>query len=204
MSPTARRSAMMLSIAVLAALVAADRMGWIPSAEADDDAPAGDTPRHIYLQTAEASAKDRALLDAAGETARALDDAQALWAQARSECVIGKTAELAEAAFRERILAAARNLGVQNANATAVRTDAPAKTETAADRVLRPIALRLQFDTAAPQEIYRVIDVLENLPDLRTSISSISLVGPGLPQVPNQVTASIIISAIAVVGEGDQ
>jgi hypothetical protein len=205
MSPVMRRNTMVLAVVALAALVGADRMGWLPTAEVEaDNAGTATTPRDRYLESAESVALDRALLASAGQTAAALEDAQSRWAQVRSECVVGNTAELAEASFRERILAATRDLGIQNANAAAVRVESAPTAATSTDRVLRPIALRVQFDTDKPQEIYRVVDVLENLPDIRTSITAISLVGPGLPQVPNQVTASITVGAIAVVGEAEK
>lgn len=204
MSPSGRKSALMLGIVALAALVGADRMGWLPAAASADEPTEGGTPRDMYITAAESAAEDRALLESATPTESALTRATEQWQQLRSQCVVGKTAELAEASFRERILAATKDLGISSANAAPVRVETGAEPGKPADATLRPIALRVQFDTDQPQVVYRVIDVLENLPDIRTSITQVSVTGPGLPQVPTMVTASITIRALAVVGESEQ
>lgn len=204
MSSASRRNALIAVVLGLGGLVAADRLGWLPAASSDDETDdQSTTPRSTYLSVVERDASERALLEAAESTSRALESASQQWQQVRAQCVVGKTAELAEASFRERILSATKDLGVTNANAAPVRIETaptPAGTKDA-DTVLRPVALRVQFDTDKPQDIYRIVDVLENLPDIQTAITQVSLSGPGLPQVPNTVTAAITIRAIAVVGE---
>lgn len=204
MIPSGRKGALMLGIIALAALVGADRMGWLPAPASADEPNSGGTRRDLYIAAAEAAAEDSALLESATATESALARATEQWLQLRSQCVVGKTAELAEASFRERVLAATKDLGISDANAAPVRVEAVAEEGKSGDAALRPIALRVQFDTDQPQQVYRVVDVLENLPDIRTSIINVSITGPGLPQVPTMVTASITLHALAVVGESEQ
>lgn len=196
MTPSSRRNALMLGVVALAALVGADRMGLFPTSSTEESLD-GSSPRAAYQMAALALAEDRAKIEQAGVTANALDVAETQWRSVRERCVTGKTAELAEAAFRERILGVARDLGIPAPSVTPVRVESTSSI----DSILRPIALRVQFDTDQPQSIYRVIDVLENLPDLSTSVSQIGINGPGLPQVPAQATATITVRALAVVGE---
>jgi len=171
-------------------------MGLFPTPSTEESLD-GSSPRAAYQTAALALANDRAMIEQAGVTANALEVAEAQWQSVRERCIKAKTAELAEAAFRERILGVARDLGVPAPSVTPVRVEAVSST----DATLRPIALRVQFDTDQPQSIYRVIDVLENLPELSTSVSQIGINGPGLPQVPTQATATITVRALAVVGE---
>lgn len=204
MSASQRRTFLMLGVIGLAAVVGADRMGWLPTgASAGEPQEAALNARSVYQAAVESSLHDQAILDAASTTSASLARAKEQWSRIKQRCITGKTAELAEAGFRERVLAATKDLGITNANAAPVRLDAAVEPSKPVDAAVRPIALRVQFDTDKPQDVYRVVDVLENLPDIRATVTQVSINGPGLPQVPTQITASITLRAIAVVGEGD-
>jgi len=199
------RNILLGAIGVLAVLVIGDTLGLLPKpgeSASDTDAAAPASPRQQYLAAAEALARDRALLARAPEVAAALERARASWAQVRAEMIVAPTVDQAEAAFRERILAVTKDFSFTAVSASPQRIDAAASpaAATTATATVRPVALRLQFDTAKPQDAYRLIDLLENMPDLRTSVTNISLVGPGLPQIPSQVTVNVTVRALASIG----
>ncbi len=180
------------------------------------DAAAGDTPslREQYLDAAALTARQKALVDAADRWAGVLAEARARWDQARHELVKGRTQELAEASFRERVLGEVKDLKFVNtrANSVAVPLQGGAAATgnpgvTKAGPIIRPIALKLEVDTDATADVYKLIDRLENLPDVRVNVSSLKLTGPGFRQVPGQVTAELELRALAVVtpsGAGEE
>lgn len=199
------RNILLGTLGVLGILVVGDTLGLLPkpgAADADTDAAAPASARQQYLDAAGALARDRALLARAPEVAASLERARAAWGQVRAEMIVAPTLDQAEAGFRERVLAVTKDFSLTAVSASPVRIEAAATTAAATTgaAVVRPVALRLQFDTAKPQDAYRLIDLLENMPDLRSSVTNVSLVGPGLMQTTNQVTVNITVRALASIG----
>lgn len=189
-------------VGVLLLAVLADRLGLIPSASADESEDVATSAAQRYLNERRQLDEEQALLATRKEVDKALAAVREEWSKATQTLAHGQTAELAEAAFRERVLATAGDLGLRSVSASAVRDGTSVDSKRpAALSSLRPIALRLQFDTERPAEVYRLVDALENLPDVRTSVDSVSIAGPGMVQVGSQVTATIVVRAMALVGE---
>ncbi len=200
------RNIMLGVLGVLGVLVVGDTLGLLPKpgeSGTEADAPPS-SARQQYLSAAGALAREQALLARAPEIAGALERARAAWGQVRSEMIVAPTVDQAEAAFRERVLAVTKDFSLTAVSASPLRIEAAATPAAAATgagaAVVRPVALRLQFDTAKPQDAYRLIDLLENMPDLRSTVTNASLVGPGLPQIPTQVTVNVTVRALASIG----
>jgi len=200
------RNILLGTVGVLAVLVIGDTFGLLPKpGESDAETDATSTSaRQQYIAAAGALARDRALLARAPEVAASLERARTAWGQVRAEMIVAPTLDQAEAAFRERVLAVTKDFSLTAVSASPLRIEAAATTAAATpatgSAVVRPVALRLQFDTAKPQDAYRLIDLLEHMPDLRSSVTNVSLVGPGLPQIPSQLTVNVTVRTVASIG----
>lgn len=211
MSRPANRTPLLLgAVVLLGALVAWRTFASAPS-ESSDDAPL--TKRDEYLQSAERAERDRALLANAQAWKSAAAAAAVQWDTARAEMVKGRTPELAEVSFRERVLAEIKDLKFTESSANSVppagitpppapvqptARPAPASVPTPSVRV---IALKVDVRTDSPAEVYRLIDRLENLSDLRAGVVSLQIKGPGLAQIPAEVSATLQVHALALIGE---
>lgn len=192
------------TVVILGAVVAWRSFAGSPS-EAESDLPP--TPREAYLDAADRAQRDAALLrnaDAWKDAARA---AAGQWDLARAEMVKGRTQELAEVSLRERVLAEIKDLKFieSSANSVAATGAPPASSGGAAASPVSPtvrvIALKVDVRTDTPAEVYRLIDRLENLSDLRAAVTSVQVKGPGLAQIPAEVSATLNVQALALIGE---
>lgn len=180
---------------VLLAVVAADRGGLIPGRAADGDGPIRSGPRARYLERLAEDRAERALLAREAAWSSARREAEERWRQVQGMLVTGATPELAEARFREMVLAAFEGIRVVSpARITYVRDGVPAT------GAIRPIRLRIDFDAPSAREAYTLIDRLEHLADARSAIVAMRIDGPGRIQLPEQVTVSLTLAAVAYIG----
>lgn len=167
------------------------------------DAPSA---KERYLEAVALSRRQRALLDNAEAWRGALAGAERAWDTVRREAVRARTVELAEASFRERVLAEVKDLRFTDgaANSVPVPVEGVAAGTGAAPAGLpavRAIGLRVEVRTDSPAEVYRLIDRIENLPDVRAGVVGVEIKGPGLAQTPPGVSATIDVRAVALIGE---
>lgn len=217
MKASQRTGVLGAAIAALLLLVGADQLGLLPRAGSDAERTPSAGAAQDYLDAAARAAEHQALLDAQPRWNDALHRARAHWAEVRTGVVPGATLELAEARFRDLVLEATRDLRIGAVRASADRstssslpapaiTPASGTTSTAPASTtgvaIRALALRIECDAPDPRDVYRLIDRLENLPDLRTWVSAVRLAGPGRAQTPQQVTLVLTLHAAAAVGEG--
>lgn len=194
--------------AAMVGLVALDRAGLLPGGDAAPDAPARG-PRAAYEDRAAQHAQDAALLARAGEAQRLARDAGEAWNSLRASLVPGATQELAEARLRELAASVMADLSLLSPpRLSTVRLAAPAPAEPGAspspeDASIRPIAIRVEFDAASSADAFVIIDRLENMPDVRSEVSQLSVSGPGRVQLPEQVSVSLTLRAAAHIGGGD-
>lgn len=185
---------------------------------ADDQADAAEAPsmREQYLNALSLSRRQQSLIDAEEAWSRKLADTRSAWNEISRELVRGRTVELAEAGFRQRILAEVKDFKFTDGSANSVPVTPPAQPSGAvaaaqsppgalspADTAqsVRAIALRVEVRTDTPAEVYRLIDRIENLPDARAGVVSVQVRGPGLAQTPSEVSATLLVHAVALIGE---
>ncbi len=177
---------------------------------ADEEADTAPTPRERYLEELALSRRQDALIEQWGLWEGALVGARSAWVSVSRVLVRGRTIELAEAGFRERVLAEVKDLKFIESSANTQRVEAAPATQPApsnaasapAAAAVRTIGLKVDVRTDSPAEVYRLIDRLENMPDTRAGVIGVELRGPGLAQTPGEVSATITVHALALIGEG--
>lgn len=197
---TSRSTKVLLAMCgVLGALVIADMAGLLPGRGGDDTQAFDDeSPRALYVEAALAEKTDRALIDQESEWHAARDAAEQRWSDVRSRLIAAPTLELAESRLREMVIAALADLRLASPpRVSYVREGAPAAPSTA----VVPVAIRVEFDTPSHLDAYLALDRLRHMSGAAVTLTSIVLSGPGRPQIPEQVTATISLRAPAIIGD---
>lgn len=200
MSQAGNRTKLLALVVVLLGLAVVFR-GSLFGGAAEQSVSEEPTLRERYLADVELTERHERL---AAESQRWVEAQRVIedqWTVASRELVRGRTIELAEAGFRERVLAEVKDLKFLESSANAIAQAAAPITPGQVPSPIRPVALRLEVRTDAPEDVYRLIDRLEHLPDMRASVGSVQINGPGLAQVLGEVRATIQINALALVGE---
>ncbi len=181
-----------VAIGALATLVAADRAGALGGGEES----AGGA-REAYLAQAAVVQRARGLVAQADEWRALLAQAREQWESARERMITAPSAEVATARLRDIVEStmAALDLTLDASSAGAVRSPLP-------DEPVRVIGLSFDFTALNPDVVHRLIDRLENLPDVVTNISSLSVNGPG-PRAMGAggVRVTVELEALAWLGE---
>lgn len=197
---TASRTALLgLSVLVLLALVLWRGVG--DGVETGQDADEALSPKRRYLDAMELNQRQDALIASADRWRAARVEAEERWRDVRSQLVRGRTPELAAASFRERVLGEVKDLKFLSSKAGA--TAAPGG-QTGAGRPgqsIQPVALKVEVDADNPESVYRLVDRLENLPDIRATVTQLRLVGPGFRQTPGQLSVEFELRALALIGD---
>lgn len=155
-----------------------------------------------YRKEMEISHHQRQLTSAGPAWAGAAARLHEEWAKARQQLVKGKTLELAEAGFRERVLAEVKEFKFLSAKANAAPPPAsPDGSGAAASSPIKVIGLRVEVDSDNPDDIYRLIDRIENMPDARAAVTAVKLEGPGFKLEPGRLAATIQVQGLALVGD---
>lgn len=195
------------AVVLLGVAVAVSRFA---SGDADTDGSSGEevpSAKERYLDALALERRQRSLLDGADQWRSALASAEAAWELVRHELVRARTIELAEAGFRERILAEVKDLRFSESSANSVpvpaATPAQPTAQPGAAATVRAIGLRVDLRTDSPAEVYRLIDRIENLSDVRAGVVGVQIKGPGLAQTPGEVTATLDLRAVALIGTED-
>jgi hypothetical protein len=177
---------------VLLAAVAADRAGMFSGGGA-----AGRGVRAEYLARAKDAVEERALISR-GEAWRAsAERARTEWDRLAPGVVRAATPELAEARFREIVLASMEDIRLISPARINYIRDAAAS----AAGPVRTLRLSVQFDAATPRDACTIVDRLEHLAEARSRIEGLKVDGPGRIQLPEQVTVTLTLSTSAFVVE---
>jgi hypothetical protein len=183
-------------LGLIAGLVILDRTGLLPGRSPADEGAAPTTPRARYLLAASELQQERAIISQAGPWRRELDSARQRWAALRAGMVRAATPELAESRLREVVLDATAGLELASPTRVSyVRDAAPLEGD------IRPIAVRVEFDAVSHRDALAAIDRLAHLPGVRTEVVSLRVQGPGRVLLPEQLTISLTLRALALVGE---
>jgi hypothetical protein len=152
------------------------------------------SPRARYLSRAKMVATKRDLVAKSGEWARALESARSSWAEIEPTLVRAPTTTLAEAGFRDEVLAAVSSLQLSENQSASTRSEpivgAPG---------VHLLEVRLQIESNIVPDVLRLVDRLENMPDRLTGIAEVRLEGPGMNQARQGLGATIIVQSIGYV-----
>jgi len=193
MSPSGKRKAMLLgSAALLASLVVADRAGVLGGRGGGDDEAS--TPREAYVRAAALVADAEAIVGQQEGWNELLARSDAAWAEARRGMIDAPSAEVAAERLRRMVEAIMSDMGLRLTVSSVGQPRAPLEGEG-----LRVISLTLDFEAPNPDVVWRLVDRLENLPDVRTNIARLSIVGPG-PAIRTGLRVSIDLQGLSWVG----
>ena len=214
MSQRGNTTPWLLAAVVLLGAVVVGRSVLGTGTEDQGEAAEAPTMREQYLNAIALSRRQQSLIDSEEAWARKLADTRSAWNEISRELVRGRTVELAEAGFRQRILAEVKDFKFLDGSANSVPVTPPAQpagsptpspaipaTPAGSAQSVRPIALRVEVRTDTPAEVYRLIDRIENLLDARAGVVSVQFRGPGLAQTPGEVSATLLVHAAALIGE---
>lgn len=179
-----------VALAVIAGLVIIDR------ASEGGDAESVSGAQSRYLQEASLVADMQAALAHNDEWSDALATSTDAFAASAERLLVAESEDIAFVRLREIVQATMSDLGLTDGAASAL----PAQTPLAGEP-LRVVGLRLEFETNDPNLAYRFVDRLENLSQLRASVESISIVGPGRLGRP-RATVTLDLRALAWIGRG--
>lgn len=186
-----RRQAIMIGlVAVLAVLVFVDR--FAPKGEGSGE---GTSLREVYLQKAALEKKQLALLEQSDEWRRAHDVAQRRWSDVSDRVIVRPSVEIAQGELRERLTRLAQELGLPRPESRPLAT-----ITREGDSPVRVIQLSLDVTTEDWANAYRLIDRIETDPRMLATVTHLTLGGPGLPQMERELSVTLTVRAIAMVG----
>lgn len=194
---TGRQRGMLAAIGVLAVVVGADRAGLFARGEPSDDSAAA-----RYGALAELVEAQRSLVSQRESWQRALAQSESEWDSLRTRVIAAESVDLAEGRLRDEVNQLTKSLGFDTPTAAPLSASQGSREASpgASSRGVRVVGLRIEFGAEKPEDIYTLVDRLENLPTLATNISMIELRGPGIVQMPRRVEVAIELQAIAVIG----
>lgn len=188
-----RRTILIVVAAALAALVLADRASVFDGAAANDERA---SLREVYLRTAALAKKQEALLERRDDWSRAHELAQQRWGTLSERLIVRPSVEIAQGELRERLTRLASDLGLPRPESRPMATETPDE-----GSPLRVIQLSMDVRTDAWDRAYRLIDRIETDPRMIAAVTRVTLDGPGLAQMEREMTVSLTVRAIAMVGD---
>lgn len=191
MSERTRTVVLVALLAIVAAVVVFDTLR---KKGVDADAPAETAQLSDELDALE---RQRALVDHEAEWGEALARAQRAWNDVRAMSVEASTPELAVADFRAILVDTARALGLEVTNADVLTSRPIEGVPSGMDRV-HELEVRLSISSHDPRALQRYIDAVEHLPRTITHVARVSMTGPGVAQLPEEVRATLTVRALGV------
>ncbi len=187
-----RTTILVALVAIVGGLVVLDRLS------ADDTAidSATTSTRVQYAQQATLVAEMRQFINAADDWERAQQDAIEAWQTARSRLIAAPTAELANAQLTRRINSIVDDLGV-----TLVATSAPSVRTPVENQPVRVIGLQITIAVESTEELFAMVDRLENMPDAWCHVSRVQVIGPRRTPV-TKLDVDIDLEALALITTG--
>lgn len=195
MSKRTQRRAMLIALAAaLAVAVLYDRLSVAGAdAESSGDASMVDA----YLAQAAVTEKSERLVNQADDWNRLLEDAQARWASVRERMIEAPSAEIASARLTQIIERIMRDMDLSLTVSDALPVRRPLE-----DEPLHVIGLSVSFSALNPDVVMRLVDRLENLPEVRTNLARLQISGPGR-RLRAGVEVTIELRALAWIPQGD-
>ncbi len=200
MNQRTRTLALALVFALVGLALLADRTGMLDRLRAGGGSGAG--AQSAYFAAAEQHALEQGLIAQRAMWEAALAQARSTAAQLDTIAHRAPTEQIAAADIRDRLTEAIRNRGTASLSIKG-RPPAPIPDDAAAPEV-RIITFDIGFDARDPSVAFAIIDILENLPDLRTQITNVSLDGPGFKQITTEpIAVALQVRTIAIISGGN-
>ena len=186
------RAVLLVVLVIAAGAVGADQLGLFDR----DPADAGIAPRDDYTGARAEADRRSAIVAQADRTAAALADAESAWRAVKDAAITASTRPLAQSQFRERVIAALRDAGVDS---PIVNEQAPTERFDDADAV-QPVALSIRFEVPSPERAYDAIRALESMPALWTSVERAQISTSINTNQGSDVNVEASLTALAIVG----
>jgi len=186
-----RKTILFAITALLGVLVLADRF-----TQSDSTEGLGLTPRQAYINQFSLTNRTEQLVAQMPQWQDRLSQAQQAWQAAAARMIPAPSPELASARLRDMVQQVMTDLGVRLDASSALPVVTPVQ-----NQPVRVIGLSLNFSAANPQEIYLLVDRLENLPDVMAFLPRISVRGPGRG-LNHRLNVSMQIRAMSVIKPG--
>lgn len=195
-----RKQVLIALTLVLVAAVGADQFGLLDGFGGDGSADASGASLEAK---ATLLADQEALVARRAEWERAKDQADAALAEIGERVIRGKTVQIAEDELKKLADREMRSIGL-----TIARSDSATPTAAREDGVRR-IGVVFSLETDDPEKVQRVVDLLENMSDVVTSVERVKIVGPGAMPSRGSVEATITLMGLAMIdsaggGAGDE
>lgn len=187
MNERTRTITLVALLALVGGLVALDTL----RKRADND---GAPEPSSFAQRAASYERDRALVESEDAWRRARERATEAWDRVRTNAIEGSTADLALADFRALLVDAAREQGLEIVSTD--RNESTAIENTAG--VLHALEVRLSVASHDIAALMRYIDRVEHMEPLRTHVSALEFVGPGLPQAPERTSVTLTVRSLGI------
>lgn len=191
-SPTRRRLVLVALAGILAAMVAIDQFGG----DAADPDSTGATLRDAYLSQAGLTEQQAKLARQSDEWQRLVDEARERWSSVRERMLDAPSADLASARLTQRVEQIMRDLDLSLtvSDALPVRRPLP-------DEPIHVVGLSFSFSALNPDVVARLVDRLENMPDVRTNVARLQINGPGR-RMRTGLDVTIELEALAWISQG--
>lgn len=193
--PSKAKTPLLAGLVVAAGLLAAELAGVLPGGAAAESEETG--LRQEYLAAAAQEQQEQQLIRQAGAWRAAMTEAGKQWSELRRTLIAAPTLDLAQSTLRDLVQ---QRITDMKRIASPRFTYIPEAGEPASR--IRPISLRVDFDATSHAEAYAALDRIENMSGVLVSLASIRIEGPGRAQMPEQITVSATVRALALVGEG--
>lgn len=187
-----RKQVLIAATLVLLAAVGADRLGLFDGGRGAGGG--GGAPATLEAKAA-LLADQKALVARRSEWERAKEEADAALAAVGERVIRGKTVQIAEDELKKLADREIRSLGL-----TIAGSDSATPTASRADGVRR-VGVVLSLETDDPEKVTRVVDLLENMSDVVTSVERVKIVGPGSMPTHGSVEATITLMGLAWIEE---
>ena len=189
---------MVVVLGALALLVALDRLGG--GGEEDVAAPATDVaPRDAYMQEAIDLERDRTLVGETDAWTTLLVDAETEWRGVEDRMIRARNRQDALDKLRTIVK---NEMTALELDERALRLSAmPPESDADAGNPVQSVAATIAFNHDRPEDVYRLIERLENMPRVLTRISHATIRGPGMKQAMRRIDVEFRLHALVVIGE---
>ncbi len=181
-----RTTALLALVAALGALVILDRTGVFAGAEGN--------ALDEYQSVADVAEGDRSLLEQRSLWTKTLEESKNRWNQAEAKLIKTPSVDIAAGRLRAMAQRTMEELGVSLQTSVQTSTVAPIE-----DEQIRVVGLELTFRVDNPDTLYTIVDLFENLPDVYSHVSYLSVVGPGV-QMRAGLDVTLRLESLAWIG----
>ncbi len=191
MTAETKRVVVLVSVLAVAGLVVVlDRAGRSGAAEESEGAGV----RAVYLAETGLYEQTAAVADARDEWEEAANAAEVAWDERRAKMISAPSAEIAAARLRGLIEQVLLDEGMVMTTSETLPNG-----RSGSDAPVVAVGLSLSFEAKDSAPVYRVIDRIEHLSDVATTIEAVTLRGPGRLGSGGSLQATLRLRAVALI-----